>query len=77
MATAVVATRLGTRAVLRLVAPGEMAHCASCGVIVKFAARRRNERVVANAYRRGRWDRVEIWHPDCYEQAGEPHGTAA
>lgn len=76
MATAAISPTLGTRAALRTVAPGEMAHCAGCGFLVKFQAQKKNHRIVANVYKRRRWDRVEIWHPRCYEQAGQPHGEA-
>lgn len=71
-----VATALGTRAVLRTVAPGEMAPCEACGLMVKFAARHKHQRIVANVYVDGRWDRVEIFHQSCYVEAGSPHGEA-
>ena len=31
--------------------------------------------VVANVYNGRRWERVEYWHLDCYQLAGEPLGT--
>lgn len=65
---------LGTRAVLRTVNPGEMTPCTHCGRVVKFQARFKNQRVIANVYANGRWDRVEIFHDNCYRDAGEPHG---
>jgi hypothetical protein len=30
--------------------------------------------VIANIYDDGRWNRMELWHPECYERAGSPHG---
>lgn len=73
----VATAELGTRAVLRRIEAGELALCAGCEAQVKFRAKVRTQRVVANVYDGARWDRVEIWHPFCYEQAGEPYGRAA
>ena len=33
--------------------------------------------VICNVYERGRWDRVEHYHADCYHRAGDPHGQVA
>jgi hypothetical protein len=44
---------------------------------VKFAAKTRRHQVICNVYVKGKWDRVEHYHAECYETAGEPHGTAA
>ena len=63
-----------SRAVLRDVEPGSTVECALCGERVKFQAKVRNRQVICNVYVGGTWDRVEHFHADCYEQAGEPHG---
>ena len=67
----------GSRAVLRRVEAGCSAMCAACGSQVKFAARQNRHQVIANVYVGNRWDRVEHYHAECYELAGEPYGEAA
>lgn len=76
-----VGIRLDTRAVVRPVEPATALGpptCPGCNLLVKFRARHRDHKVVANVYRgrRGqrRWDRVEHWHEVCYRNAGHPHG---
>ena len=64
----------GSRAVLRDVEPGSTAECVHCGERVKFQAKVRHKQVICNVYVGGRWDRVEHFHMDCYERAGDPHG---
>jgi len=71
-----VKTPLGSRAVLRRVEAGSMALCAHCGEQVKFAAKVHRFQAIANVYVDGRWDRVEHFHEECYEVAGEPYGPA-
>jgi hypothetical protein len=66
-----------SRAVLRLIEAGSDAYCASCGERVKFQAKKRLEQVICNVYVRGRWDRVEHYHAECYAHAGEPFGVAS
>ena len=63
-----------SRAVLRDVEPGSTVDCTLCGERVKFQAKVRHKQVICNVYDQGRWTRVEHYHSDCYEQAGEPHG---
>lgn len=70
-------SKLGSRAVLRVVEAGTSATCAACGQQVKFSARDKRRQVICNVYVRGRWNRVEHYHAECYEAAGEPYGTAA
>lgn len=70
------ATKLGTRAVLRQIAPGVSEPCTHCGERISFRARERRNQVIANVYKRKRWDRVEHFHADCYTAAGSPHGAA-
>ena len=65
-----------SRAVSRLVEPGNWAECALCDEIVKFRARERRTQVICNVYVDNRWDRVEHYHTDCYKAAGEPYGQA-
>ena len=59
---------------LRDVEPGSTVDCTRCGERVKFQAKVRHKQVICNVYEQGRWSRVEHFHADCYEQAGEPHG---
>ena len=66
--------KLSSRAVLRDVEPGSTVECAHCGERVKFQARMRHKQVICNVYVRGRWDRVEHYHFECYGEAGEPYG---
>jgi len=66
-----------SRAVERLVEPGNAATCAACGAYIKFQARARVRQVIANVYEGGVWRRVEHYHLDCYRNVGEPYGTAA
>lgn len=65
---------LKSRAVLRDVEPGSTVQCSLCDERVKFQAKMRHKQVICNVYVRGRWDRVEHFHAQCYEQAGEPYG---
>ena len=67
---------LESRAVLRSIEAGSDAVCPYCGVQVRFAARQKVRKVIANVYVDGRWDRVEHFHEACYARAGEPHGPA-
>ena len=64
-----------SRAVRRRVEPGSRVRCAACDGEVRFVARDPRIQVIANVYVDGRWDRVEHYHADCYEEAGEPHGS--
>ncbi|MCC6224937.1 MAG: hypothetical protein IT195_00845 [Microthrixaceae bacterium] len=64
-----------SRAVIRDVEAGSTVDCAFCGERVKFQAKMRNRQVICNVYVKGHWDRVEHFHAECYERAGEPHGA--
>lgn len=66
-----------SRAVFRPVEAGNSAVCASCSAPVKFTAKLKARQVIANVYVNGKWDRVEHYHEECYEQAGAPYGAAA
>ena len=66
-----------SRAVLRPVEAGNSAVCTSCGKPVKFSAKVKTRQVIANVYVNQSWDRVEHYHEECYEQVGEPYGSAA
>jgi hypothetical protein len=66
-----------SRAVLRRVEAGNTATCAHCGDPVKFTAKTQRQQVIANVYVDFRWDRVEHYHAECYEEAGQPYGPAA
>jgi len=68
---------LKSRAVDRVVEPGNSAVCAHCGSPVKFMARTQARQVIANVYVNGTWDRVEHFHSDCYAEAGSPYGEPA
>ncbi|HKY15859.1 MAG TPA: hypothetical protein VJM33_13125 [Microthrixaceae bacterium] len=63
-----------SRAVLRDVEAGSTVDCSFCEERVKFQAKMRNRQVICNVYVRGAWDRVDHYHADCYEVAGQPHG---
>ena len=65
-----------SRAVLRRVEAGNTATCAHCSEPVTFTAKTQRQQVIANVYVDSRWDRVEHFHSECYEEAGQPYGTA-
>jgi hypothetical protein len=65
-----------SRAVLRLIEPGNNASCEQCGTAVKFQARVQLRQVIANIYDAGVWLRVEHFHAECYQEAGQPYGPA-
>ncbi|MEO7836015.1 MAG: hypothetical protein ABIS21_00050 [Acidimicrobiales bacterium] len=71
------ATVQKSRAVERLVEPGNSAVCKHCGAPVKFAARAQLRQVIANVYEDGTWARVEHFHGPCYLEASEPYGPAS
>lgn len=75
--TAPTTTKWDSRAVSRLVEPGNWAECVLCEEIVKFRARERRAQVICNVYVDNQWDRVEHYHPDCYKAADEPYGPPA
>ena len=56
---------------VRTVEAGNSATCAHCGAQVKFVARAQLRQVIANVYEEGVWKRVEHFHSDCYEAAGD------
>ncbi len=63
-----------SRAVSRTVEAGNAAYCAVCDELIKFRARVRAEQIICNVYVDNRWDRVEHYHPKCYQEAGMPYG---
>lgn len=63
-----------SRAVQRLIEAGNYVDCVHCGDQVKFQAKVRTYQIICNIYTDGKWDRVEHYHFDCYEQAGSPFG---
>lgn len=67
---------LGSRAVIRIIDPGNTQPCDHCGLLVKYRARAKTKRIIANVYVDGEWDRVEHFHVDCYEAIGQPYGKA-
>ncbi len=64
-----------SRAVLRQIEPGADFTCSYCDGWVKFQAKSRKNQVICNVYVRGKWDRVEHFHEDCYAAAGQTHGS--
>jgi hypothetical protein len=64
-----------SRSVLRTIEAGSSAECVGCGERVKFQAKVRMQQVICNVYVDGRWDRVEHYHLECYQNAGEPYGS--
>ena len=69
-------TTFTSRAVVRYIEAGNSANCTQCGAIVQFRARVKTQQVICNVYVDGRWDRVEHFHRDCYDIAGQPFGEA-
>jgi hypothetical protein len=67
--------RRESRAALRSVEAGNYVDCSHCGERVKFQAKLRKQQVICNVYVDGRWNRVEHYHAECYEEAGQPHGA--
>ena len=65
-----------SRAVVRDVEAGSSVDCAHCGERVKFQAKVRNKQVICNIYISGKWNRVEHFHLECYENAKSPFGVA-
>ena len=63
-----------SRAVLRTIEAGSTAMCVTCDEQVKFRAKVKAHQVICNVYVDGKWDRVEHYHLECYEQAGQPYG---
>ena len=45
-------------------------------LVRQFVARAQLKQVIANVYLGGTWNRVEHYHADCYEAAGQPYGDA-
>ncbi len=59
-----------------MIEPGSMVDCSGCGERVKFQARVRLQQVICNVYNGdGVWERVEHFHAECYDSAGQPYGT--
>ena len=65
-----------SRAVQRDIEPGSMVDCKACGEQVKFQAKVRLRQIICNVYIGGKWKRVEHYHAECYQSAGEPYGAA-
>ncbi|MEW6155587.1 MAG: hypothetical protein AB1673_16615 [Actinomycetota bacterium] len=61
----------------RPVEAGNSAVCAGCDKPVKFSAKLKLQQVIANVYVDQVWDRVEHYHAECYDQLGQPYGSAA
>lgn len=76
---ATTAVRAESRAVLRVIEPGTYVLCTHCGERIKYrsAQKVRPRQVICNVYENGVWNRTEHFHAECYETAGEPHGSAA
>ena len=70
-------TKQISRAVTRRVEAGSGVVCAQCGQAVKFAAKVQRQQVIANVYVDGRWHRVEHFHAECYDEAGQPYGESS
>ena len=59
---------LNTRAVIRVVQPVIHDRCAACTEMIRFHGTRFvTRRVIANVYQDGKWDRVEVFHDECYD----------
>jgi hypothetical protein len=64
-----------SRAVQRSIEAGSSAICVTCDEQVKFRAKIKSHQVICNVYVDGKWNRVEHYHLECYNTAGEPYGT--
>ena len=60
----------------RSIEAGNSATCAVCSRPVKFSAKTKLLQVIANVYVENVWDRVEHYHAECYDAAGQPYGPA-
>lgn len=65
---------LGTRAVERRILERSDVNCIHCGNLIKFQAMVKGSQIIANVYKKKKWDHVEHFHADCYQEAGAPHG---
>lgn len=63
-----------SRAVLRSIDAGSSAVCVGCAKPIKFVAKLQLRQVIANVYEEGKWKRVEHFHAECYDDAGDPYG---
>jgi hypothetical protein len=70
-------TTLQSRAVLRSIEAGSSAMCITCDEQVKFKAKAKAHQVICNVYIDGKWNRVEHYHSECYDAAGQPYGEPA
>ena len=77
MTSTTTTTAPSSRAAQRRVEAGSSVMCVRCDEQVKFAAKQNRQQVIANVYVDGRWDRVEHFHKECYDEAGAPYGQAA
>ncbi len=66
--------RWRSRAVSRIIDAGNSAYCAHCELLIKFRARIRSEQIICNVYVSNKWDRVEHFHSECYDEAKSPYG---
>ena len=66
-----------SRAVLRTIEAGSSSVCVTCDQQVKFKAKVKMQQVICNVYVNGRWDRVEHYHLECYDESGRPYGVPA
>lgn len=48
--------------------------CEKCDKEILFDTTQRTYRVLCNVYVNDKWDRLECYHPECYEQTGFIHG---
>ena len=67
-------TRWTSRAVLRPIDAGNYAECPHCLARMVFRARQREQQVICNVYKEAVWQKVEHYHPECYDNAGQPYG---
>lgn len=57
-----------------MIEAGSTVVCTQCDREMRFRARQRDMQVICNVYEHGAWERVEHFHPDCYEDAAAPYG---
>jgi len=75
VATVPTETRWVSRAVIRPIEAGNYAECPHCLERMTFRARHREQQVICNIYEHEVWQRVEHYHPVCYDEADQPYGA--
>ena len=76
---AITRTEWQSRAVERRIVPsaGMYVECAHCGKEIKWLPKSRDTRqIICNVYENNKWMRMERYHFECYDDAGQPYGPS-